>query len=155
MPIATRGMAPLLFVFDMPASIHFYRDVLGFEVASTSKPDQPGDDFGWCLLRFGGGELMLNTAYDEGERLPAPDPERVASHRDTTLYFACEDLDGAYRHLLAHGVQATEPEVAYYGMKQLYARDPDGFGICFQWPATPETHDRWAKTYGAEPEATA
>jgi hypothetical protein len=20
-----------------------------------------------------------------------------------------------------------------YGMKQLYVRDPDGFGLCFQW----------------------
>lgn len=155
MPVETRGMAPLLFVFDMPMSIHFYRDVLGFEVAATSKPGQPGDDFGWCLLKFGGGELMLNTAYDEGERPPAPDPERVASHGDTTLYFACEDLEGAYRHLLAHGVQAKEPKVAYYGMKQLYANDPDGFGICFQWPAPQETHDQRVKTYGVEPKAIA
>jgi glyoxylase I family protein len=142
MPIETRGMCPLLFVYDMPTAIHFYRDVLGFEVGGTSKPGQPGDDFGWCLLKFGGGELMLNTAYDDGERPPAPDPERVASHGDTTLYFACEDLDGAYQYLRAQGVDAKEPKVAYYGMKQLYLRDPDGFGVCLQWPAGPKTHDQ-------------
>ena len=145
MPIETRGMAPLLAVFDMPTSVHFYRDVLGFEVVSTSNPGRPGDDYGWCMLRFGGGQLMLNTAYDDGERPPAPDPGRVASHLDTILYFACEDLDGAYRHLLAHGVPAEEPKVAYYGMNQLYAKDPDGFGICFQWPASQESHDQPAK----------
>jgi glyoxylase I family protein len=133
-PVQTHGMTPLLFVFDMPTALRFYRDVLGFEVAARSKPGQPSDDFGWCLLKFGGGELMLNTAYDEGERPLAPDSDRVASHGDTTLYFACEDLDGTYQHLLSNGIQADEPKVAYYGMKQLYAKDPDGFGICFQWP---------------------
>ena len=35
MPIETRGLVPLLFVFDMPTSLRFYRDVLGFEVASS------------------------------------------------------------------------------------------------------------------------
>lgn len=139
MPIATNGMAPLLFVYDMPTALHFYRDVLGFELRGTSKPDQPQDEnVGWCLLRFGGGELMLNTAYDDDERPSATDPARVAAHHDTTLYFSCQDLDGAYRHLRAHGIEADEPKVAYYGMKQLYCRDPDGFGICFQWP---ELHD--------------
>jgi Glyoxalase/Bleomycin resistance protein/Dioxygenase superfamily len=35
MAIEIRGMAPLLQVFDMPTSIAFYRDVLGFEVERT------------------------------------------------------------------------------------------------------------------------
>jgi hypothetical protein len=29
-------VAPLLFIFDMPAALHFCRDVLGFEVVNTS-----------------------------------------------------------------------------------------------------------------------
>ena len=36
MAIEVRGMAPLLQVFDMPLSIAFYRDVLGFEEALTA-----------------------------------------------------------------------------------------------------------------------
>jgi glyoxylase I family protein len=38
MPLQVEGVAPLFQVFDMPASIHFYRDLLGFEVINTSKP---------------------------------------------------------------------------------------------------------------------
>jgi uncharacterized glyoxalase superfamily protein PhnB len=49
------------------------------------------------------------------------------------LYFGCPDVDGAYRHLKAKGVAVDPPKVAWYGMKQLYLTDPDGFGICFQW----------------------
>lgn len=134
MTITTRGMTPMIFVFDMPAAVRFYRDTLGFEISASSKQD-PGDKYGWCLLRFGGGELMLNTAYDDDERPPRPDPARVAAHGDTTLYFSCEDVDGTYRYLRSQGVETGEPKVAYYGMKQVYLKDPDGFSICFQWPA--------------------
>ena len=34
MDLQIDGMAPLLQVFDMPTSLRFYRDVLGFEVIS-------------------------------------------------------------------------------------------------------------------------
>ena len=33
------------------------------------------------------------------------------------------------------GVNVKEPRVAPYGMKQLYVTDPDGYVLCFQWPA--------------------
>lgn len=130
MGLAIRGLCPLLQVFDMPTSLHFYRDVLGF--AEVQKSGQ-GDEVGWAWLRHGEAELMLNTAYDVGERPPVPDPTRVAAHADTILYIGCRDLDGAYAYLVAHGVQAAQPKVAPYGMKQLFATDPDGYGVCFQW----------------------
>ena len=66
MAIEIRGLAPLLQVFDMPASIDFSRDVLGFEVKSTSSPGK--DRFDWALLTLNGVELMLNTAYEEESR---------------------------------------------------------------------------------------
>jgi glyoxylase I family protein len=48
MVIAVRGLCPLLRVFDMPASLRFYRDVLGF--AEAGKSGQ-GDSVGWAWLR--------------------------------------------------------------------------------------------------------
>lgn len=142
------GMAPLLQVFDMPTAIRFYRDVLGFQVWGTS---EPGDNCNWAGLRLHGAEVMLNTAYEADCRPPAPDRERIAAHQDTCLFFGCQDLDAAYRHLRTHGVNLPEAKVAPYGMKQLWFRDPDGYGLCFQWPATQETHDAWVKRYGIEP----
>jgi uncharacterized glyoxalase superfamily protein PhnB len=130
--IAVRGLCPLLQVFDMPTSLRFYRDVLGFvEVQKSGE----GDDVDWAWLRHGEAEIMLNTAYDDGERPATPDAARVAAHADTIVFMGCEDLDGAYAYLLEKGVSAQPPKVAPYGMKQLYATDPDGYGLCFQWPA--------------------
>jgi catechol 2,3-dioxygenase-like lactoylglutathione lyase family enzyme len=132
MSIDVRGVCVLLQVFDMPTSVRFYRDVLGFEVVQTSPRE--GDQFDWGLLRLNGAEVMLNTAYEQDSRPSQPDTSRVAGHDDTCLYLGCPDVDAAYRHLLAHGIEVKEPKVAPYGMKQLYLRDPDGYGICFQWP---------------------
>ena len=131
MAIDIRGMAPLLQVFDMPTSLAFYRDVLGFEPVSS--PDPEHED--WVLLRRGGYELMLNTAYEAPDRPPTPDPARVAAHMDTALFFGCPDVDAAYAHLRARGLEVKEPVVRDYGMKQVYVTDPDGYNICFQWPA--------------------
>jgi len=131
--IDIRGMAPLLQVFDMPTSIAFYRDTLGFEVVTTSKPRR--EHFDWALLRLNGVELMLNTAYEEDARPPAPDPARIAAHDDTCLYLGCPDVDSACAFLRARGVAAKEPKLAPYGMKQLYVSDPDGYSLCFQWPS--------------------
>ena len=132
MGLALHGLCPLIQVYDMPTSLRFYRDVLGFVEVEKSGPS---DDVGWAWLRHGEAEVMLNAAYDVGERPPLPDPVRVAAHADTILFVGCQDLEGAYAHLLAHGVKAEPARVAPYGMKQLFASDPDGYGVCFQWRA--------------------
>lgn len=136
MALRLEGLCPLLQVFDMPAAIRFYRDVLGFVVVHSAPP---GDDCDWCLLRLDGAELMLNTRYEKPERPPAPDPLRIAAHDDVTLFLACPDPDAAFAHLRAHGVDAAPPVTQAYGMRQVSCRDPDGYGVCLQWPASAES----------------
>jgi glyoxylase I family protein len=132
MDLRIGGLCPLLQVFDMPTSIAFYRDLLGFEVLSAA-PD--GDQCDWVLLRLHESELMLNTAYEADERPPAPDPARIAAHGDTALFFDCDDVDAACAYLRQRGIHVKDPVVQSYGMKQLYLKDPDGYEICFQRPA--------------------
>jgi catechol 2,3-dioxygenase-like lactoylglutathione lyase family enzyme len=130
MTLDLAGMCPLLQVFDMPASLAFYRDVLGFEVVEAAPP---GGDCDWCLLRRGDTELMLNTQYERDERPPAADARRRAAHGDLTLFFGCRDLDAARAHLRAHGIDAPAPVVRDYGMRQIAFADPDGYAVCLQW----------------------
>ncbi|MGC4055615.1 MAG: VOC family protein [Paludibaculum sp.] len=120
------GFATLLQVFDMPASLAFYRDVLGFEVASEVPEDGRCD---WVMLKRFESELMLNTAYEADERPAEPEPTRVAAHSDTALFFDCEDVEIAYQYLLQKGVDVKPPILTDYGMKQLYFKDPDGYDI--------------------------
>ncbi len=143
--IPVTGLAPLLQVFNMPTSIAFYRDVLGFEVVEASGP---GDDVDWVLLRLNNVELMLNTAYEKHNRPAVPERARIAAHEDTAIYFGCPDVDAAYRHLRARSIEVQEPKIAPYGMKQLHVTDPDGYNLCFQWPATQQTCEKWRTRYG-------
>ena len=136
MNVEFRGLTPLIQVFDMPASIRFYRDVLGFEVVAASGLVP---DCGWALLRRNADEIMLNTQFEDDDRPPAPDGLRQTAHNDTCFYFGCDDLDAASAHLRANGVAAKEPSIAPYGMRQLYFADPDGFNLCFQHPLSKDT----------------
>ena len=132
MGLQVERLTPLIQVFDMAASVRFYRDVLGFTVAMQS---EEGDIFDWCLLRMNDATLMLNTAYERELRPQAPDPTRIGAHDDTALFFACPDVDTAHAHLTSKGIRLDPPKVAPYGMKQLYLKDPDGYVLCFQCPA--------------------
>lgn len=129
MTIEMRGIRTLLQVFDMPTSLRFYCDVLGFRVLQSSAPVPDAD---WVWLRCNEAELMLNTAHERDFRPAAPDPAMRAGHADTGLYIECPDVDAAYQYLRAQGVEAKPPTVAPYGMKQLYVADPDGYWLCFQ-----------------------
>lgn len=136
MAIRPTGLVPLLQVFDMPAAIRFYRDVLGFSVVSASDEIEAAEGryFHWALLRLGGAELMLNTAYDANERPPAREPERWRGHADTGLFIGCDDLDAVRALLASNGITVDPPRTVAYGMRQLYVTDPDGYVLCFQHP---------------------
>jgi uncharacterized glyoxalase superfamily protein PhnB len=135
MALELRGVMALLWVYDMPRSIRFYRDKLGFEVTNTS--EKIGEDsFDWAMLRRGQARFMLNTIYDSDEERPTPAPSPEAqSQRDVWLYFDCADIDEAYTELRSKGVDVSAPEVSYWGMRMMSVVDPDGYRIWFQWPA--------------------
>lgn len=132
-----RGVTPLLQVYDMPASVRFYRDTLGFHVYNHA-PHRGGGDpdrFHWVWLKHGDVDLMLNTAYEFDEERPVPpDAARVSAHGDTVLYLDCVDLDTAYAELLPKIAGLTPPHETLYGMRELGVRDPDGFLISLLAP---------------------
>lgn len=134
MSIEIRHVCTLLQVFDMPTSVRFYRDILGFEIVETSPRD--GDQFDWGMLRSNDTCVMLNTAYEAHDRPVTPERSRISAHKDTCLYFGCPNPDAAYEHLRAHEVDVQPPKNAPYGMRQLYVTDPDGYCLCFQWSTT-------------------
>src|ERR1700733_1076246 len=106
MSVEVSGLTPLLQVFDMNRALAFYCDALGFEIVSHS-PEvtvAEGTYFHWALLRLGGAEVMLNTAYDAGERPAVEDVGRRRGHRDTELFIGCGDVDAVYASLIARGM---------------------------------------------------
>ncbi|WP_263411598.1 VOC family protein [Terriglobus tenax] len=133
-----RGLTALIQVFDMPRSVAFYRDVLGFELYQHSPVyavEHGVELFHWCWLKNGDAHLMLNTAYDEGERPATEDAARTSMHSDISFYLNCPELDTAFAGLQAKGIPCKPPVVTPYGARQLSLRDPDGYGVVLQWSA--------------------
>jgi uncharacterized glyoxalase superfamily protein PhnB len=117
-----RQLWPLLVVQDIERSVGFYRDRLGFALASQANAQ--GKVF-WCRLERGGASIMLQQAEAE-DGLPE------GRGRGVVFYFVCDDADAIYAELSSRGLQLDSPKVAYYGMKQLFVPEPDGYLICFE-----------------------
>jgi len=129
-----RGVVALLGCFDIPTSVAFYR-ALGFEV--VEQWGARDGELDWVRLRLGGAELMLNTAYERGERPPAPDLDRIRGHADTEFFFQCRNVDDVCELLRRNGLSVGEPETTFYQTKRVLLQDPDGFQIWFQSPVSP------------------
>ena len=83
---------------------------------------------------------MLNTIYEPQDRPPFPDPNRSLGHADVAVYFGCPDVDALYDELSGKGLAIQKPYLTGYGFKALSLTDPDGYGLCFHWPAGPATN---------------
>ena len=116
---------PLLYVEDMERARAFYCDQLGFTLKGRWDPDGV---FSWCALALQGAEIMLQRA----------EPEDLAALRkgrsDVALFFLCKDVDALFETLRGRGVDVDPPSNAFYGMRQLLLKDPDGRRICFEHP---------------------
>jgi glyoxylase I family protein len=125
-PVAAqvRDLIPLLFVQNLEQSVHFYCETLGFELAESWAPD---GTLGWCRVKRGGASVMLQLACEE-------DGPPEGRGRGVGFYFLCDDANRLYEELDAKGFDVDPPRVAFYGMNQLYLRDPDGYELCFQNP---------------------
>ena len=120
-----RAAMPLLYVADIERSRAFYCDQLGFTL--TNRWDADGR-LNWCQLEMEGATIMLQLA----------EPSDLGSlrngHGDVALFFLCEDVDDLHEQFTGRGVDAAPPTVAFYGMRQLSVRDPDGRELCFEHP---------------------
>lgn len=128
--IKINAIVPLLQVFDMPCSLSFYRDKLGFTVMQQSPG---GDNCDWVLLGLNQTELMLNTAYEKEQRPMTADIAKTIHHADTCLYFSCPDVEGAYKALLNLELKPSKPITTKYNFTAFELTDPDGYILCFHW----------------------
>jgi len=135
-------IVPNLMVTDIRRSIGFYRDKLGLSVATTVSSDRTFatggdivDDPVFAVLEWDGAQLMLQTVGSLAGELSV-----FSSHQKPrpsgTVYlrgFNPDDTAGRF----AEGEILKGPELTWYGMKELYVRDPDGHVICLGAPEGP------------------
>ena len=121
-------------VSDLDRAIHFYRDVLGFEL--TQRYGRQA-----AFLSAGGyhHHIGLNTWESAGG---SPPPQGATGlYHLAILYPSRADLADALRRLLDAGVPLEG--ASDHGVSQaLYLRDPDGNGVELYWDRPPEQWPR-------------
>jgi catechol 2,3-dioxygenase-like lactoylglutathione lyase family enzyme len=121
---------PNLMVADMAASLAFYRGLLGFELVTAISATRDvleatdGRDAVFAVLAAQGGQLMLQTSTSLREELPS-----LAAHAAFTGTIYVRGLDP--RALAIPAQHVVKPiERQWYGMLEMYLRDPDGYIVC-------------------------
>jgi len=113
-------------VRDLERSISFYRDVLGMRVVRRRRVPETGGE--WAELRSAGSKQLLELNwYPDGSKFFAG-PYRNGDELDH-IAFECEDVERAYRELLANGARAGHPPFAEGESWLAYVEDPDGIWI--------------------------
>jgi resuscitation-promoting factor RpfA len=114
------GITVTLLISNLPRSIIFYRDVLGFREIDAGR--------GTAVLEFGDARVLLRVV------------ERAKStQRLVQMLLEVPDVDATYESLLARGVTFMHRprRIGQYEQLELRAaafRDPDGHGIAIaQW----------------------
>ncbi|MGH0035733.1 MAG: bleomycin resistance protein [Myxococcota bacterium] len=108
--------APILVVSDVPASVDYYRDALGFDVA-----------FVWGEPSYYAGVCRDDVTL----HLQAADrTERPAGGGAVSLFVG--DADAIHRELVERGARVLmEPRTYPYGMRDFNAADLDGNQLTF------------------------
>jgi uncharacterized glyoxalase superfamily protein PhnB len=117
------GLTPNLVVSDLPRSLAFYRDTLGFEVVATHPEAAP---FVFAWLRRGQVSVFLNDARTV----------QAGSHYhlrpgSVGLFVHIRGVD-AFHAQVAGSVTVVQPlETRFYGMREFSILDPEGVVITF------------------------
>ena len=127
------GISPFFIVVDVPATLSFYRDMLGFEV--TFRGPAPDDEF-FGIVRRDGAMIMfkaLGGVSDgkEGVVEPVPNYHRKPAF-SWDAYLEVPDPDALAAEFASRGVRFSLPlGDDDDGLRGFVIEDIDGYGLFF------------------------
>lgn len=133
-----------MMVSDIHRALAFYCDVLGFEhvmsvPAQSEEVLMTYDDsrpLVYALVKHGAIELMFQERASLQENVPAFDD--VSAHGGTlTFYFEVDDIEDMARRLKGHAPVVRDLHTTFYGMREFYVKDPEGYVLGFAQQISP------------------
>jgi catechol 2,3-dioxygenase-like lactoylglutathione lyase family enzyme len=127
------GISPFFIVADVPATLAFYRDKLGFEI--TFRGPSPDDEF-FGIVRRGGAMIMFKALGEivDGKEVrvePAPNYGRKPAY-SWDAYISVPDPDALAAEFESRGVPFSAPiRNTDDGLRGFEVEDLDGYGLYF------------------------
>ncbi|MDO8451728.1 MAG: VOC family protein [bacterium] len=125
-----QSLLPELYVTDFEASIHFYRDIVGFQIEYTR--DNPN----FAFLSYGKSQLMiqeLRPGEKEQEVLEHPFGRGINFQIETESVQEIIDSLEKNDYPLKRGVKDSwyKGKDMSYGCREILVQDPDGYLLRF------------------------
>ena len=120
---AISGVAPFFIVADVPATLAFYRDKLGFNV--VFRGPTPEDEF-FGIVRRDAAMIMFKALEVE----PVPNYRRRPTF-SWDAYFDVPDPDALAAEFAGRGVPFSIPITEGDGLRGFVIEDLDGYGLYF------------------------
>lgn len=127
------ALVPEFAVSNIAQSLHFYVDILGFEI-KYQRPEE-----GFAYLHIGDAELMLDQLGQGRDFNINEKPPEYPFGRGLNVQIEVDDLAPMLKTIKANGLKLYLPlEEKYYskddieiGQKQFVIADPDGYLLRF------------------------
>ena len=123
------GISPLFIVRDVPSSLEFYRDRLGFEITFQGPP---GDVF-FGIVRRGGAMIMFKAVGVEPVSNHTRDVQQGIARWDA--YLNVPDPDALAAEFASRGIEFFQPlKDTDDGLRGFELEDADGYILFFGRP---------------------
>jgi catechol 2,3-dioxygenase-like lactoylglutathione lyase family enzyme len=127
MPAAISGISPFFIVNDVPTSLAFYRDRLGFEV--TFEGPEPDDIFFGIVCR-GGAQILMKAIGVAPVPNYTRDIQQGIARWDA--FVSVPDPDALAAEYVSRGVEFFEPlRDTHDGLRGFEIKDADGYLLFF------------------------
>jgi uncharacterized glyoxalase superfamily protein PhnB len=113
-------------VEDVQQTIHFYRDVLGFDTLTTV---EDAGEVGFAIVRRDNVELMFQSRKSLSENVPALAGSSIGASQ--TFYIEVSDIDQLHARLKGKVDIVVDLHTTFYGTREFYFRDVNGYILSF------------------------
>lgn len=123
-------------VGNVGETVEFYRRHLGFRLVMAVPESQDGIlteipeqiDIVYALVQNGAVELMFQAEMSLKEDVPAFAGMKIGA--SISLYIEVEEIDKMYEAIRSEVEIVKELFTTWYGMKEFYLRDNNGYILC-------------------------
>jgi uncharacterized glyoxalase superfamily protein PhnB len=130
-------LTPNLAVADIRQAVQFYCENLGFELVMAVPETQDGihqqlsDDktYVYAMLKKDNVELMFQRIDTLKEDISLFDRDAIGA--SVSLYMQGKGIDEFYAELKNKNIQITEIRLTWYGIKEFYIKDNNGYILGF------------------------
>lgn len=130
--MAFRKLTPNLMVPDVGRTVDFYRDVLDFELAATMPDQRP---YEWAMLGRDDVVLTVQSRESLGAEIPALHERPIGG--SLALYIDVDDVDSLFDRLKTRVAVVVDPHTTFYGTREFYIQDCNGYILGFSSSADP------------------